>query len=63
MKGQLCLEHMRVMQQSINIAAGNGSDVSIDENVHSGGSSGNDWVNKMMDVMTMMDVMVTMERA
>ena len=54
---------MHIMQQSINIAAGNGSDVSIDENVHSGGSSGNDWVNKMMDVMTMMDVMVTMARA
>ena len=52
-----------MMQQSINIAAGNGSDVSIDENVHSGSSSGNDWVNKMMDVMTMMDVMVTMARA
>ena len=54
---------MHVIQQSINIAAGNGSDVSNDENVHSGGSSGNHWVNKIMDVMTMMDVMVTMARA
>ncbi len=52
-----------MMQQSINIAAGNGSDVSIDENVHSGGSSGNDWVNKMMDVMTTMDAMIMMARA
>ena len=63
MKGGLCLEQMHVIQQSINIAAGNGTDVSNDENVYSGGSSGNHWVNKMMDVMTMMDVMVTMARA